>query len=209
MTAGHGGAVELWRAFALASAALVTLLGPVVAAGIFSRRRAHRAQQHLDSWRAQLAADLGFWPEYNDAIAGTLDGCFTRVVWSFRNATGGRYAIGRLVTYCELPFERRLGLHLALSTGWPWGGRKKVVAGIAKPISVRCDSVELEAVLLASIAPIANSMPEDLTLEIDDATVRVFGWGHVKDVENLRERLRYAIRLGRAVSDAILGPTSS
>jgi hypothetical protein len=56
---------------------------------------------------------------------------------------------------------------------------------------------------LASIAPIANNMPDHLTLEIDDATVRVFGWGHATDLADLTARLRYAIRLGDAVTGAL------
>jgi hypothetical protein len=208
MTGEHGPAIELLETLALASVVLVATLGPIVAAVILLRRRARSAQQRLDSWRTQLAADLGFSLEYNDAIVGTLDACFTRIVWSSRNA-GGIRGGPRAVTYCERPFERRLGLHLALSTGWPWGGPKKVVAGIRRAISVRCDSADREGPLLASIAPIANSMPDDLTLEIDDATVRVFGWGHVTDVEDLRERLRYAIRLGQAVSQSGQGPSGA
>ena len=192
-------------AFALALVAVITMLGPMVAVVLLLRRRAERAQQRLDEWRARLAADLGFSLEMNDAIAGTFEGRFVRIVWSLR-AGGTPRGGGRPLTYCELPFGRRLGLHLALSTGWPWGGRKRTVPGIRRPISVRCDGPDHEGPLLASIAPIANDMPDHLTFEIDDATVRVFGWGHATDLADLTARLRYAIRLGDAVTGAIAAP---
>ena len=195
------------EAFGLVMVAVIALYGPMVAVGVLIARRARAARRRLDVERTHVAAELGFAPEYDDAVVGTMDGHFVRIVWSGRNA-GGMRAAARPVTYCELPFRPQLGVRLALSTGWPWGGRKKKVPGIGRPVSFRCDGTDRADALLASVAAILNAMPEPLTLEVDDATARVFGWGHVFDVADLRARLRFAIESGEAVARGLGQPAA-
>lgn len=146
-------------AFALASVAVLTTLGPIVAVAILLVVEPARPSSASIRGEESFAANLGFSLEYSDAIAGRFDARFVRVVWSFRDAMGNIRGGARPVTYCERTLERRLGLHLALSTGWPWGGPKKMVPGLRRPISVRCDSPDHKGSILAAIAPIANDMP--------------------------------------------------
>jgi hypothetical protein len=181
---------------------VVALFGPMVAVGVLLARQARAAQRRLDVKRAQIAAEFGFALEYDDAVAGSMDGHFVRIVWSRRNE-GGMRGGGRPVTYCELPFRPRLGVRLALSTGWPWGGRKKKLPGIGRPVSFRCDGADRAEAILASVAATLNAMPEPLTLEVDDAAARVFGWGHAFDAADLRARLRFAIESGEAVAGGL------
>ncbi len=188
---------------ALVACALLGIWGPFGLAFFLVVRRANANARRLRALRAQLAHELAFALEGDDAICGSSDGHFVRVVWSKRNATGNLRGGGRPVTYCELSFDPLLELHLAISTGWPWGGRKRKVDGIRPLVSTRCDDpLALEAIL-RSLATVANALPDPLTFEIDDATVRIFVWGHATDANEILQGVRFTIQLGTAVTEGL------